>query len=259
MTLHLVQTELHWEDPAANTSHMEHYLKRINDGVVVLPEMFSTGFSMASEALAETMQGPTLEWMTNTAQEQQLTLCGSVIIEDGGSFFNRFLWVTPDGSVSTYDKRHLFRMASEHEHFSPGTANITVQDGAIRIRPQVCYDLRFPAWSRNKWSHNKKEVSYDLLLFVANWPAARRNQWLALLRARAIENLCYVVGVNRIGIDGNQVAYSGDSVVFGPEGEELFNLGSEDTVVSFTPDLDRLASYREQFPAHLDADSFEIR
>ncbi|MBL6691322.1 MAG: amidohydrolase [Pseudomonadales bacterium] len=254
MILHLVQTELHWEDPAANTAHMEQCLTGIEDGVVVLPEMFSTGFSMASEALAEAMSGPTVAWMKSTARQRQLTLCGSVIIGDAGSYFNRFIWVTPEGNLATYDKRHLFRMAGEHDYYSPGDNNITVKDGATRIRPQVCYDLRFPVWSRNTL-----ENGYDLLLFVANWPAARRTHWLALLRARAIENLCYVVGVNRIGVDGNQVAYSGDSVVFGPEGETLLNLGSEDTVASFEPDLDRLASYREQFPAHLDADNYEIR
>jgi len=254
MTLHLVQTELHWEDPAANTAHMEQCLAGLEGGVVVLPEMFSTGFSMASQALAESMDGETVAWMKSTARQRQLTLCGSVIIADAGSFYNRFIWVTPDGNLDTYDKRHLFRMAGEHEHYSAGSNNITVMDGETRIRPQVCYDLRFPAWSRNT-----REDGYDLLLFIANWPAARREQWLALLRARAIENLCYVVGVNRIGVDGNQVSYSGDSVVFGPEGETMLNLGSEDTVASFAPDLDRLASYRKQFPAHMDADSFEIR
>ncbi len=259
MMLHLVQTQLYWEDPEANFRHIESRIADIQEGVVILPEMFSTGFSMASERLAENMEGPTLTWMQRTARERHLTICGSVIVKDFSnaaetSYFNRFVWMTPDGKPVTYDKRHLFRMAGEHDHYSPGTENVTLSHNNLRIRPQVCYDLRFPAWSRNPSDEGK----YDLLLFVANWPAARRAQWLALLRARAIENLCYVVGVNRIGSDGNQVEYSGDSIVFGPEGEELLNLGCEDTTAAFSPDLDRLTEYREKFPAHLDADQFRF-
>ncbi len=250
--LHLIQTELNWEDPAANTAHFDSYLDDIRDGVVVLPEMFSTGFSMASEALAEPMHGPTHSWMLANARQRNLTLCGSVIIQEDGNYLNRFLWVTPDGETSVYDKRHLFRMAGEHEHYSGGDTNITLLDNGARIRPQVCYDLRFPIWSRNAGD------AYDVLLFVANWPAARREQWLALLKARAIENLSYVVGLNRIGDDGNGVSYSGDSVVFGPEGETLLDLGDQDTVGTFEPDLKRLKEYRERFPAHLDADSFSV-
>lgn len=247
MTLHLIQTSLHWENPEANRRHLESRMAGLTEGVVILPEMFSTGFSMASERLAEPMDGPTANWMKETAKRQALTLCGSLIIKDRGQYYNRFLWVTPTGDMACYDKRHLFRMAGEHEHYAGGTDNIIVRHGELRIRPQVCYDLRFPGWSRSR-------NDYDVLLYVANWPEARREHWLALLRARAIENLCYVVGVNRIGIDGNGVPYSGDSLVFGPEGETLLNLGSEDTAQSINLELHSLISYRRKFPAHLDAD-----
>ncbi|MBO6555978.1 MAG: amidohydrolase [Pseudomonadales bacterium] len=250
--LHLIQTALKWEDPAANGTHFESYLDNLSDGVAVLPEMFSTGFSMDSETLAESMYGPTHTWMLKNAKQRNLTLCGSIIIHEHGRYLNRFLWVTPDEETRVYDKRHLFRMAGEHEHYSGGESNLTVLDAATRIRPQICYDLRFPVWSRNT------DDAYDLLLFIANWPAARREQWLALLKARAIENLSYVVGLNRIGDDGNGVQYSGDSVVFGPEGETIVDLGNEDTVATFEPDLDRLRDYRERFPAHLDADHFSV-
>lgn len=254
MALHLVQTHLHWENPAGNLAHFANLIEDINQGVIVLPEMFSTGFSMASSKLAETMDGPTVTWMKNTARQKGLSLCGSVIIQDGNDYFNRFIWATPEGELTIYNKRHLFRMADEHQHYSAGESNITLEHDGARIRPQVCYDLRFPAWSRNQ-NHDP----YDVLLYVANWPAARSEQWLALLRARAIENLCYVVGLNRIGTDGNDVEYSGDTVVFGPEGETMMNLGSDDRVASFSPDMDHLASYRKRFPAYMDADQFEIR
>lgn len=251
MTLHLIQTELHWENPTANHAHFDELIANLDEGVIVLPEMFSTGFSMASSAMAQTMDGPTITWMQNTAAKKAMTICGSVIIQEDGNYFNRFVWATADGELLTYDKRHLFRMADEHQHYSAGDSLLTVQHQGIKIRPLVCYDLRFPVWSRN---HGEEQ--FDVLLYVANWPAARSEQWLALLRARAIENLCYVIGLNRVGRDGNDIDYAGESVVFGPEGETVLHLGADERIASFTPDLKSLKDYREQFPAHMDADQY---
>jgi predicted amidohydrolase len=199
------------------------------------------------------MDGATIGWMKKIARDSGITLCGSVIIEDAGNFYNRFLWVTSDGNVQTYDKRHLFRMADEHDHYSPGNALPFFNIGELTLAPQVCYDLRFPVWSRNTTDN-----PYDVLLYVANWPAARREQWLSLLKARAIENLCYVVAVNRIGRDGNDVTYAGDSCVIDFRGETLLNLADQDTIASIELDRQSLDDYRRQFPAYLDADRFSI-
>jgi predicted amidohydrolase len=248
----LVQTTLAWEDAVANREHFEAKLDTIDGAdLIVLPEMFSTGFSMASEALAEPMDGPTVAWMQAQAASRDTCLCGSLIIEDGGHYYNRFLAVMPDGAITRYDKRHLFRLAGEHEHYSPGERRPTIALGPLRVFPQVCYDLRFPAFSRNN-------VGYDLLVYVANWPAARREHWRTLLRARAIENQCFVAGLNRVGRDGNDIDYSGDSVVFDFAGETLLDLGSHDAVGYAELDRDALAAYRETFPFWRDADAFEL-
>ena len=251
---HLVQTRLSWEDPAANLAHFDRLLAPLDtaaDDLVILPEMFSTGFSMNAAALAEPMDGATVNWMRQTAARLGCSLCGSVIIRDDGRHYNRFILATPGGHLEVYDKRHLFRMSGEHEHYAPGTAAVTLTACGVRVFPQVCYDLRFPAWSRNR-------TGYDVLLYVANWPAARREQWLALLKARAIENLCYVIAVNRIGPDGKGVDHAGDSCVFGPRGELLLDLADRDTIAGFEPDAAALRDYRATFPAHLDADDFEF-
>jgi predicted amidohydrolase len=190
--------------------------------------------------------------MSDVAQRQNINLCGSIIIvEDQGCYYNRFLWVTPEGVQAQYDKRHLFRMAGEHEHYRAGTHRPTIVAGGHRLIPQICYDLRFPAFSRvNDGS--------EVLLYVANWPAARREQWLTLLKARAIENLCYVIAVNRVGMDGNQVAYCGDSCVIDFRGELVTNMGNTPGVDSIVLDILALNEYRESFPAHLDADQLKI-
>ena len=252
---HLIQTALEWESPADNRALLESKIKTLSGGIIVLPEMFSTGFSMASERLAEPMSGETVAWMKQLAAESGCTLCGSVIVEDDGQRFNRFLWVTANGDVTCYDKRHLFRMADEHNFYSPGQARVLVDAGELRLMPQVCYDLRFPAWSRNGSGSDR----YDVLLYVANWPAARREQWLALLRARAIENLCYVIGVNRVGTDGNNIDYSGDTCVFDYTGNTLIDLGSSEQVATIELEKAPLDEYRATFPAHLDADELAIK
>ena len=252
LTVTLVQSELVWESPAENRSHFDHLLNaELNSDLVVLPEMFSTGFSMDSSSLAESMNGPTVNWMLNKAAALGTTLCGSLIIEDGGRYFNRFLWVQADGIIQHYDKRHLFRMSTENDHYSAGNEKLVVELQGFRICPQICYDLRFPVWSRNGG-----EV--DLLLYVANWPQVRRDHWIALLKARAIENQCYVVGVNRVGTDGNGISYSGDSVARDYNGLPLLEMASVTDPGMVTLDKNSLAEYRIQFPAYLDADKYTI-
>ena len=251
-TFHLVQTELSWENPAANREAIETLTKPLNDGVIVLPEMFSTGFSMASSRLAERMNGETVTWLQSLASSRQDPVCGSLIVEAQGCFYNRFVWCEADGSMTTYDKRHLFRMAEEHHHYSPGSDQPIIRMKDLTLMPQICYDLRFPVWSRNLGR-------YDVLLYVANWPAARHSQWLALLKARAIENLCYVIGVNRVGSDGNGVDYQGGTCVVGPDGEYLLKPTSTATVFSVSLDLRALQDFRASFPAHLDADEFILQ
>ena len=253
VNLALIQSETHWHDARANRDHFEPLVRASADkaDLIVLPEMFSTGFTMASQEVAETMHGETVAWLVKLASDIETTICGSVVIEEGGSFYNRFLWVLPDGSVEHYDKRHLFRMAGEHEHFTVGDAKSVFQLGDWRICPLVCYDLRFPVWFRN-------EGDYDAIVCVANWPAARRDAWMTLLRARAIENQVYAAGVNIVGVDGNNVTYSGGTAAYGPDGEvlaeRLDNAGVE--FVSF--DGERLALRREEFPVWRDADNFEL-
>jgi predicted amidohydrolase len=254
LTVTLLQTTLAWHDPAANRAHFGELMRRLPGptDLVVLPEMFTTGFTMATREHAETMAGPTLGWMAGLARELGVTLCGSLIVEDAGRFYNRCVWMPPDGRHVHYDKRHLFRMAGEQQHYAAGDRRLTVEIKGWRVCPMVCYDLRFPVWSRSRGD-------YDLLLYVANWPARRAHAWSALLRARAIENLSYVVGVNRIGRDGNGTSYAGDSVALDFLGQSLSSEGGGDRAETAVLDMESLRSYRESFPAHLDADEFELR
>jgi predicted amidohydrolase len=253
LTLSLFQCATRWHDPAANRALFEGLFKEASSesDVLVLPEMFSTGFTMASQEVAEPMDGPTVNWMRERAAERDQIVCGSVVIEDQDAYFNRFIWARPDGSIAHYDKRHLFRMADEHRHYREGDAREVLELDGWRILPLVCYDLRFPVWSRNA-------EDYDVLLCVANWPAARRVAWQTLLKARAIENLSYSVGVNRIGVDGNQVSYAGDSAVYDFAGGALIELGDEQQVATVSLDPTTLRDHREAFPAWRDADQFEI-
>ncbi|HQR23957.1 MAG TPA: amidohydrolase [Steroidobacteraceae bacterium] len=249
----LVQADLAWRDPEANRHRLAAHFRGLagHTDLVVLPEMFSTGFSMDAAALAEPMDGPTVGWMREEAAAVGCVITGSLIVRDGDRHVNRLVWARPDGSLEHYDKRHLFRMAGEHEHYRPGDRRIVVNVKGWKVCPLVCYDLRFPVWSRNRGD-------YDLLLYVANWPARRAHAWSALLRARAIENLCYVAGVNRIGRDGNGVAYAGDSVVLDFLGQPVSSEGAGDRVETAVLDLQSLRAWRESFPAHLDADGFEL-
>lgn len=248
----LVQQPLAWQDAAANRARFTELLAPLagRTDLVVLPEMFTTGFSMQAAELAETMDGPTVQWLRATAARLGAVVTGSLIVDDDGHR-NRLLWARPDGTLAAYDKRHLFRMAREHEHYAAGATRVVVELQGWRVLPLVCYDLRFPVWSRNR-------ADYDLALYVANWPSARRYAWTTLLRARAIENLCYVIGVNRIGADGAGIEYAGDSVALDPLGQPLAELGAGAAVTQVTLSAEALANHRRRFPAHLDADAFRL-
>ena len=252
MRVALVQAASAWHDPGANRKLFGQLIDTIDQDVdlVVLPEMFSTGFTMSSREMAETMDGETVAWLRDQAARRELTIVGSVVIEDG-AYYNRLVWMPPDGRTTTYDKRHLFRMAGEHEHYAAGRNRVVVTIGSWRVCLCVCYDLRFPVWLRCR-------NDYDLLLCVANWPAARQTAWNTLLRARAVENLCYVAAVNRVGTDGNGIEYRGGSAVYDWNGSALAEATDDATVLYASLDLDAVKTYRQCFPAWRDADEFRI-
>lgn len=259
LTVSLVQSTLHWHDPAANHAQLADLLASALPGVgitdlIVLPEMFTTGFSMEAAAQAEPYPGPTLDWMRQQAARYDAVVTGSVLSEEGGAYFNRLLWVRPDGSHSTYDKRHLFRLAGEHEVYTAGTSHLIEEWRGWRIRPLICYDLRFPVWSRNS-----QHAPYDLLLYVASWPQPRVEIWRTLLRARAIENMAYTAGVNRLGVDGAGQEYSGQSALLDTHGEYLAQAGNLQGVLTHTLQAAPLQALRQQLPFLLDADHFELR
>jgi predicted amidohydrolase len=263
LRLTLIQAETCWHDPAANRERFDARLEALgNPGhLVVLPEMFATGFTMDAAGQAETMDGPTVTWLRRRARELEVALAGSLVIEEGGRHYNRFLCALPDGDLVCYDKRHLFRMAGEHEHYSPGRERVVFELAGWRILPQVCYDLRFPAFCRNRMlpgSPAQRRPDYDLLLVVANWPQARAAQWRALLPARAIENLACVAGVNITGTNGAGVPHAGGSTVLDAEGNPLLEAGSGALDLACTLSAAELTDWRERFPAWMDADRFEI-
>jgi omega-amidase len=257
MKITAVQTNLLWEDRENNLAHFDELLKNASDtNLILLPEMFTTGFSMRPVAVAEPSGGPGLDWMKKKAAEKKAVVCGSIAVSENGKYFNRLFWVEPDGNVRSYDKRHLFRMGGEDNHYTPGNKKIITKIGEWNICPLVCYDLRFPVWSRNRLLG--KNYEYDLLIYVANWPEVRAYQWKQLLIARAIENQCYVVGLNRTGNDGNGVPHSGSSLVIDPKGQILLDLGKEEHIASLSLDLTLLRDFRRSFPAAMDADQFEL-
>jgi predicted amidohydrolase len=258
LTLSLVQTALVWEDKAANLQLLETQLASLRGKtqVVVLPELFSTGFSMQTQVLAEPMNGPTVQWMRTMAQQYQLIITGSVMIQEEGLFYNRLIWMLPTGELGHYDKRHLFAFAGEDRYYSRGNKRFIASANGFKINLQICYDLRFPVWSRQQATDGQPE--YDLLIYVANWPERRRLAWMSLLQARAIENQCYVIGVNRVGEDGHQIYHSGDSMVIDPLGEVLFTKKDEACVHTLTISKEQLQAYRRQFPFLRDGDAFEL-
>ena len=257
----LVQADTVWHDPDANRAMYGALISELagKTDLVVLPETLTSGFSNEAIDRAEDMDGPTVAWFRQQAVALGAAITGSVQIRADGGVYNRLLWATPDGKLLHYDKRHLFRMAKEHERYAGGRERLTVELNGWRICPMVCYDLRFPVFIRNRFDNEVAgRFDYDLLVFVANWPSARRYAWRTLLRARAIENLCCVAAVNRVGRDGNEVDYGGNSVALDELGHELVECGARTQLVTTAFSASSLARHREQFPAQMDADSFVL-
>ncbi len=252
MKITLIQTDLLWNDPAGNRARFEQKIAEAGSAdLIVLPEMFSTGFCTQPRLAAEPLGGETLPWMKRIAQKTDCALAGSVAVEENGNYFNRFYFVKPDGSVSQYDKRHLFTYGGEHKEFTAGDKRVIVEYKGWRILLQICYDLRFPVWSRNR-------NDYDLALYTANWPTPRVDAWSALLRARAIENLCYVAGINRTGTDPN-CSYCGKSALLDFKGQTLEDVEpGKEALLSAELDADALRDFRKNFPALQDADRFSL-
>ena len=221
--------------------------------LIILPEMFTTGFSMQPEKLAEDMNGTTIRWMSLKSQEWNCIITGSLIIKEKGKYLNRLIWMAPDGNFQYYDKRHLFRMGEEHDHYTAGDIKLITKFRGWGFRPLICYDLRFPVWSRNR-------SDYNVLIYIANWPESRREVWKSLLVARALENQAYVIGVNRIGSDGRNISYSGDSMLVDSRGQIISETEPyEESAETVRISLDELMEFREKFPVYLDADEFVIK
>jgi len=253
--LSIAQQPLAWHDAPANRAHFAAVLAPLAGAtdLVILPEMFTTGFTMQPQQFAEPADGETRAWLLEQAKALDAAVGGSVAVNDDGRYYNRFMLALPGGPTYWYDKRHLFRMAGEHRQYDGGDHALIIEWRGVRLCPLVCYDLRFPVWSRRR-----PELDYDLLIYSANWPAARRLAWTTLLRARAIENQSYVAGVNRVGDDGNGIAHLGDSVVLDFTGQLLVELNDQPQVVTVPLDLEAARGWRDKFPAHLDADAFTL-
>ena len=275
LTITTIQSNLIWEEKSANLRLLEQKIAGIEEKteIVVLPEMFNTGFSMRPEALAETMDGETVEWMKRVSRENGIVLTGSLMIEEAGNYYNRLVWMLPNGQYGHYDKRHLFAFGEEDKHYSPGNKRLIASVKGLKINLQVCYDLRFPVWARQAPSHELRSFplqgtpkgeefsapEYDLLIYVANWPERRSHAWKTLLCARAIENQCYVVGVNRVGSDGKNVYHSGNSLVIDPLGQVLYHMADEEDVNTITLQKEMLEDVRSKFPFWKDADKFNMQ
>jgi predicted amidohydrolase len=260
LSITTIQSNLIWEEKPANLRLLEQKIAAIEEKteIVVLPEMFSTGFSMKPELLAETMDGDTMEWMKRVSKEEGIVLTGSLMIKEKDNYYNRLVWMLPNGQYGYYDKRHLFAYGEEDKHYSPGNKRLVASVKGWKINLQVCYDLRFPVWARQAPHPSGGEPEYDVLIYVANWPERRSHAWKTLLCARAIENQCYVVGVNRVGSDGNNIYYSGNSLVIDPQGQVLYHMADEEDVNTITLQKELLDDVRSKFPFWKDADSFNI-
>lgn len=255
----LIQTYLHWEDKELNLKRMEYHINSIKNStdIIILPEMFSTAFTM-NNSLYEEMDGKTIIWLQKMAKHTNAAVCGSIIIKENGSFYNRFVFAEPNGKISFYDKHHTFRIANEQLNYASGKSKTIIEYRGWKILPMVCYDLRFPVWSRNKVVDN--ELEYDLIIYVANWPERRNNAWKAMLPSRAVENQSYVAAVNRIGMDGNGINYTGDSGIWGVWGDNLLPFSpEEEQVKSWVISLSWLKEFRKNFPVWMDADEFELK
>ena len=261
LTFTIIQTSLHWEQKTLNLKMLEEKINNIQQKteVVILPEMFSTGFSMKPEQLAEKMDGETIAWMKRISAEKKIILAGSIIIAEDGNYYNRLVWMLPNGQMGLYDKKHLFAYANEQEHYKSGSKRLIASVKGWKINLMVCYDLRFPIWSRQAYRPEANEdLEYDVLIYVANWPERRSHMWKTLLQARAIENQCFCIGVNRVGNDGNDIYYSGDSMVINPLGEVLYHRADDEEVFTITIQKEELEKLREKMPFWKDADPFKI-
>lgn len=276
LTITTIQTNLVWENKIANLQALEKKINSLEEKteIIVLPEMFSTGFSMQPQLLAETMDGETVQWMKEVASKNKVILTGSIIIEEAGNFYNRLIWMLPNGQFGSYDKRHLFGFAEEDKFYTPGNKRLIASAKGWKINLQICYDLRFPVWARNRIlqtdSSTEEGVStetegndiipeYDILIYVANWPERRNHAWKTLLCARAIENQCYVIGVNRVGRDGNNINHSGNSLVIDPLGEVLYHMAHDEDISTITLEKEHLQDVRTKFPFWKDGDYFSWR
>ncbi len=254
MKIAVIQPDIIWEEKQANLRKMDFLIASLSSetDIVILPEMFNTGFSMNPESLSEDSGSGTLAWMKNKASEKNSGICGSYIVRENRQYFNRWIFVSPDGEIWTYDKRHLFSPGGEDKLFSKGDRRLVFTFRGVRISANICYDLRFPVWSRNR-------SDYDLLINSANWPESRRDVWITLLKARAIENQCYVAGSNRIGTDGTGTKYSGESMIVGPLGETIgLAENNAECTISGEISMDSLVKFRHKFPVQNDADNFII-
>jgi omega-amidase len=279
LTVTTIQADLKWEDKTVNLRRLEEKIDGIggHTELVILPEMFSTGFSMRPDAFAENMDGPAVTWMRSVAARKKIILTGSLIIEEDGNYFNRLIWMLPNGQFGSYDKRHRFAYAGEDNHYAAGTRRLVASVKGWKVLLLVCYDLRFPVWSRQRPSHanygefatiNPEHIpaeasaeaalEYDLIIYVANWPERRSHAWTTLLQARAIENQSYVIGVNRVGDDGNDIAHSGDTMIVDPLGEVLYRAAPKEDTFTLTLTKEHLQTVRQRFPFWRDADHFHI-
>lgn len=259
LKLIIIQSDLVWENPQQNREHFEHIINHHTEDsdLIVLPETFTTGFPVDPKPFAESEEGESLQWMHRMASETGAVITGSLLLKSGNSFSNSLIWMRPDGTYERYDKRHVFSMGGEHKTIQPGQTQLIVELNGWKIRPMVCYDLRFPVWSKNHY--NKGIFEYDLAVYVANWPAARSNPWNQLLIARAIENQAYIVGVNRIGNDGLGNAYDGDSQVVDAKGNILVQAKkSKEMALSATLSGGELLRFRSKFDVGRDWDSFTL-
>ncbi len=258
LTLTIIQTDLVFENKAANLERLKAKIENIEQRteIVVLPEMFSTGFSMQPQLFAENMEGETVQWMKDIAETNKIIVTGSIIIEEDGQYFNRLVWMLPNGQLGYYDKRHLFAYGEEDKHYTGGNRRLIASVKGWKINLLICYDLRFPVWSRQQ--SGVDETEYDLLIYVANWPERRSHAWKTLLCARAIENQCFVAGINRVGKDNKNIYHSGNSLVIDPLGQVLYHMADEEDVFTITLQKEDLDKAKTQFPFWKDADDFTI-
>jgi predicted amidohydrolase len=259
LKISLIQSDLSWEDPAKNLDHFSQIVDAMHEPVdlVLLPEMFSTGFSIQPDHCAEEMNGPSMKFLTNYSGKLNSIIAGSLKIKDDGKNYNRLIWMNPDGTFIQYDKRHLFKLSDESTIFTEGEKKQVIHHGSWKILPLICYDLRFPVWSKNTWS--EKGYEYDLLVYVANWPESRANVWRSLLVARAIENQAFVAGVNRIGKDGAGTNHAGGSLIVDPKGRIIAEAPAhEPAILTASLPFAELRSFRESFQIGRDWDQFTI-